>query len=98
MTVQALVQSMGAGDLYCTHEGFYAAVTEAYNAANETSAASAVAVNANVLKLCKSLTMSSIAAGDYVTLKFTRTGGNAGDTINDSVFFKGWLVTYTADS
>jgi hypothetical protein len=40
---------------------------------------------------------AGIAAGDYVTLKLLREGGNANDTVNDSVYLKGWLVSYTAD-
>lgn len=98
MTIKAVVQSDANGDCYCTHIAYYAAVTEAYDAANTSSAASAVALTAAQLTEIKSLAMAGVAAGDYVTIMFTRTAGNALDTINNTAYIKGWLVTYTADS
>jgi len=97
MTVVAVIHTPSAGNAYLTHTAYYAAPGEAYNAASTVSAASAVALLADKLTEVKPLTLSGIAAGDYVTLKLLREGGNAKDTVNNSVYLKGWLVSYTAD-
>ena len=97
MTIVAVLQAGSAGDCYCTHTAYYAAVGEGWNAANTASAASAVAVGNDVLAAIKSLSMASVAAGDYVTCTFQREGNSASDTVTDYVYFKGWLVSYTAD-
>jgi hypothetical protein len=98
LTISAVVLASGTGNCYCSHTAYYGAAGQAYNAHTETSALGTVAVTANQLAAIKVLTPGSLAAGDYVSLQFFRNGAHASDTVGATVYFKGWLVSYTADS
>lgn len=97
MTVKAVVQAGSAGNLYGNHIVYSGANGEAYNTHTDTTGLTTAAVTENVIAEIFSVSATSIAAGDYVSLYFTRYGSNASDTITDTVYFKGWLVSYTAD-
>jgi hypothetical protein len=43
------------------------------------------------------LSLASIATGDYVQLKFTRDATDVADTLGATMYFKGFIVSYTAD-
>jgi hypothetical protein len=99
LTVKAVVYSTPAGgDIYCEHYGAHGAVDEAYATHAVTVAAGAIAVGAAVLAEIASLALSALAAGDYVSLRFARDGTNGADSLNADAYFKGWIVSYTADS
>lgn len=98
MTVAAIVESAAAGNCYCYHNILYAALGESMGAHIATSALSAVAVPNSVLASIKSLSLSDAAVGDFVELHFERDADHADDTVGTTVYFHGWLVSYTADS
>lgn len=98
MTVKAVVWPLGTGNIYCTHDAYVGANGEAANTHSYSQSATAVAVTETVINEISSLSLTAIATGDYVNLKFQRQGGNASDTVNAVANFIGWLVSYTADS
>lgn len=98
MTVAAVVYSTANGNLYNQGVISYGASGQAYNTHSDVIAAAATAVTANQYCVIRSTALSAEAIGDYVALQFERDATNILDTINNTVYFRGWLVTYTADS
>jgi len=100
ITITPYVVCNGANDMYTSGSATYGSVTEAYNTHTNTSAAAMQTEHgANTLGTGHmSLTLASATAGDIVHLTFTRQGNHASDTVGGTVYFFGWLVSYTADS
>lgn len=45
-----------------------------------------------------SLTLTGLAANDILFVRFTRNGADGADTLNDTLYLAGFVLTYTADS
>lgn len=98
MVVRAIVIPNATGNVYAQNYVFFGGIGENYQANNTFAGFSAVAVTINLNNAILQMNMTGAAAGDLASLFFQRQAGNASDTINDTVFIKGWLVEYTADS
>jgi hypothetical protein len=95
LTVKAVLLGVNSGNVYA--QNFIAAGAEGENYSNHNNDVhSAVAIVANQIAVIHSVTAGG--ASDYITLQYTRYGTSGSDTVNASVYFMGWLVTYTADS
>ena len=99
LTVTAVVNADATGNMVSTNHIDYGAVGEAYN--NHTDVATDTVdaigfvdliyeVNAVVLD------NGPIAIGDYLSIWLQRDGLSGSDTISGTVYFMGWLITYTA--
>lgn len=97
MTIKAVVEPAAAGNVYSSNTEYHRAAGEAYSTHTSAVASAAVAITQVVCEI-QTLTLSDVAVGDYFTLQYVRTGGDGLDSINDSVGFLGWLISYTADS
>lgn len=98
MTVQAVVVTAGgvSGNLYGQIRFYYGACGELNNThLDDSGALSTVAMVAVTITCGYSTTLTNAAVGDIVDCQFTRSAANVLDTVNDIVYFKGWLVTYT---
>jgi hypothetical protein len=99
LTVAAAVSpSTTSANIYCQQEIYYAALGESLGTHSGAFAPAAVAITTGQINLIASVSLSSISAGDYVAMRFIRDASNWADTINNLVYFRGWLVSYTADS
>ncbi len=100
MTVTPIVVTLAAGNVYAYNEAYYGAVGQSTATHNNVSAYAAVAVTGTVAydEGHEALALSSVAAGDYVSLVYIRDAVSASDTVNNAMYFVGWLVSYTADS
>ena len=97
LSVRAVVYASGTGNIYCSAANAYGASGENFVHTNDFSTA-AVALTSSQLNQIASATLSSLAAGDYVSTAFFRDGDNVLDTVGATVYFLGFLVSYTADS
>lgn len=101
MTVQAVVSSVAgaSGNLYADTAFSYGACGELEEThTDDSGAAATTALVAFTITCPYSVTLTNAAVGDIVNCQFRRVGDDAQDTINDIVYFKGWLVTYTPSS
>ncbi len=101
MTVQAVVSSVvgASGNMYGRMQFSYGACGELENTHTDNSGAlTATALVALTITCPYSTTLTNAAVGDIVDCQFRRDATNALDTIDDIVYFKGWLVTYTPSS
>jgi hypothetical protein len=98
MTVEAVVYPFASANIYCSHEVYYGAVGESYSTHSAASAVSAVAVTNAIYNEIKSLALANASIGDYAVVVFTRVATDPLDTINDTVYIRGFIVSYTADS
>ena len=99
MTATPVVISLATGNIYETTNVNEAADGQLYNTHDaDGHGAVATAVTANKIEELTADSLALVAAADYVQLWFERTGTDALDTIGNTVYFKGWLVSYTADS
>lgn len=99
MTIQPIVVSAATGDIYASGHVYYSAVGETWDGHDDQLANAARAITLNKHNgATASMTLSTPAAGDIVHVQFTRTGDNVLDTVGNTVFFIGWMVTYRADS
>ncbi len=98
MTVAALLLTETSGKVYCTPAVVYGANGENVVTHSDTNAASAIGITSGKRNLIASVTITAAASGDLFEARFTRTGGDALDTVGDEVRIAGWLVSYTADS
>lgn len=97
MTIKALVRPNASGNIYAGGEADYGAVGESGSLHTDPVADAAIAVTQAQNCEIVTITPASVAVGDYVELTFTRTATSALDTVNDVVYFPGWLVTYVRD-
>lgn len=99
MTVKAVYQPGATGNVYTKQEARYGAAGEAYSihTANDGGYA-AVGVTNLQLSIVQSVSIANAALGDIVTMAWYRDGTNGSDTVEAYIYFKGWLVEYTADS
>ncbi len=98
MTVQPIVLSSGAGNLYIYQEARYGAVGETVS--HSDTIANTTYPLTGTLKLENggaALSLTNVAIGDYVYLVWARDATNPLDTAS-FMYFVGWLVSYTADS
>jgi hypothetical protein len=99
MTVKAVFQPGGSGNAYVKSEARYGASGEAYsNHTDDDGGYAAIAVTNALLSVVQSVSLSNAAIGDYVTMTWYRDGTHGSDTVEAFIYFKGWLVEYTADS
>lgn len=98
LTITPIVEALGAGNIYTVGSVRYGAVGESYNTHSDSKAGGVEAVVANQIKACTAITPANVAAGDYLHIIFNRDGTQVTDTLNQELYFKGWLVSYTADS
>lgn len=98
MTISAVLYSEGTGNVYGYNLAYHGAAGEAFNTHSQTSGVTTAAVTANQVGAKYTLTMSNMAAEDYAFLQYNRNGAHASDTASATVYFVGWLVSYTADS
>lgn len=97
-TINIVVIPNANGDIVSSNEVDYGACSESPSMHSDINGAgNIVTVTAATLECIKSITFSSLAAGDIVLCKFVRLGAAAGDTINDSVWCPGWVFSYTAE-
>lgn len=100
MTIKPVLRSAGStGDINLYANAYFGAIGEDYDDDNITYGPSAVSISAyGELLTPVTLTMTGVAAGDIVTLRVQRYGGDASDTLGSNISLYGWLVEYTADS
>jgi len=101
LTIEAVIvgSTSATGNIYTYNAAYYGAVGESYT--NHTAGASWATVNldtTNEIFEARSMSLSSAAAGDHVSLEFQRNPGHASDVLSSDCYFAGWLMTYTADS
>ena len=82
------------GDLYAPA----GASGQSYLTHDHTVGPATAAVTTSVLNEIFSLSLSLVAAGDYVSPRFTRTATHANDTATGELLVMGFRVFYTADS
>jgi len=97
LVIVAVVQcSSTTGSWYGANVFYCGAANEAYDTHNDTSGYAQVACTEEQEEV-QSVSVASVAAGDYVTCVFHRDGNAANDTATAmAVYCKGWLATYTA--
>lgn len=98
LTVKAVIRPGATGDAYGYNLAYHGAQAEAYNTHTVNSGNLAVGVDQDHNDPIMSISLAALAAGDYVTCIFQRTGTNVLDTVEAACYFVGWLVEYTADS
>jgi hypothetical protein len=98
LVVKALVRPASSGNVYVYHQALYGALNEQVGNHNNTNDFAAVSVTSGVYNEISSLTLTDANIGDNVSLKFQRDATNAQDTVDNTMRFMGWIVTYTADS
>ncbi len=100
-TFQGYIIAAANGDACMKIYASYGADGETYNTHTDQSAAyrypTCVADQITEADNFNPVSLSSLAAGDIILLKAERKGTDAGDTVNDMVYFMGFLVTYYAD-
>ncbi len=100
LTVIPIVESNATGNIYVGAQSDYGALGENFPHTEGTIVTlAATAVTSAILTALSTLelTLSSLVAGDYVSLSFRRDATDVADTGNTVDFF-GFLVSYTADS
>jgi hypothetical protein len=97
-TVNGIFESPSAGDCRCDVHWTFGALGENYTTHASNTGAEDKTIAANILSTMTANGAPAAAAlGDYMQLKFTRYGNHANDTVGDTVYFVGFIVTYTAD-
>jgi hypothetical protein len=100
MTVKFVyIPGVSSGNIVVQHHAYYAAVGEAYttHSDGDTSNQTIAVGTANQITTCRTISLSNVAKGDIVVLRFNRAGGNAADTADGHINAVGFLVEYTAD-
>jgi hypothetical protein len=98
MTINAIFESPSAGDVRGALDVQYGADGEAYNTHTAATGARDETIVANTLDdLGAALAIGGAATGDFVQCQFLRYGTHVNDTITDTLYFVGFLVSYTAD-
>lgn len=98
MTVKAVVIPLASGNMYALNQAKHGAVGEAWDIHSVSLGATTAAVTSGQPNEELSLSLTNAAIGDYVGLYFYRYAAHTSDTVGTIVYFRGWLVSYTADS
>lgn len=101
MTVTPVVIPASSGNLAIgSMSAWYGSAGQNFNNHSNTNGptVTAIVVNEREYLSANTLTLSNVAAGDYVSVQFRRLGASGSDTIGATVYFHGFLVEYTADS
>ena len=99
ISVEACVVGSQSGNVYARTIAVFGADTEATTINNVSTAYAAhTLAAADTRYLIDSLSLAGAAIGDMVDVLTWRDSSNVADTIADSVWCLGWLVSYTADS
>ncbi len=98
LAICAIVYSQATGNAYC--ENVWRAVKVGVTVPHNTGSTGyqAVALTDDTLSSILEMLPDGLDVNEYITLRFTRDATDAQDTVNQSMHFLGWLVTYTADS
>lgn len=96
--VTPVVNSAAVGNLENGSGIYYGPVGGNYNASSDTNVATSAIGVINRIYEVNAITLNAgpAAPGDYLSLIFQRLGGDGNDTIEGTVYFMGWKVTYTA--
>jgi hypothetical protein len=98
MTVNAIMDSLANGDVVVQMDARWASDGEQFDTHTATQGPDTETVVAGQLDdMTTATSLAGIATGDYVQLKFTRDGTAVADTIAATMYFKGFIVSYTAD-
>ena len=97
LTIVAVVSVSGTtGSWYGANVVYCGAANQDWDTHSDTSGYDQVA-SAEEQKEAQSVSVSNVAAGDYVTCVFHRDGNAANDSATAmAVYCKGWLASYTA--
>ena len=98
MSYIPVVYPFGTGTLRWATTAYYGANGQVYSTHNNTTGTLDTAVTISQFKELDSVSLASIAAGDYIVFQFTRFGAHGNDTVGAAVSLKGFVVSYTADS
>lgn len=100
MTAYALVETTASANVVDATTVWSAATggTETAATAAHSTGSLTEALATSKLTKCASVSVASAAANDLLTLKYTRYGASTADTLSASLYFYGWLLSYTADS
>jgi len=97
LTVTPVLISNANGDIYARLQVYYGNVGEAYNTHSTDTGYLAETLVASQWDLGDAGSLGSIDANDYVEIQYTRDGVHASDTVGDTVWIVGFLISYTAD-
>ena len=98
LTANPIFIPAGTGNVRVQNDANYGADGQAYSTHSDSQGLDTEAVTNNQLdSMTTALSLASLASGDFVQLKFTRDGTDVLDTISATLYFVGWLVSYTAD-
>lgn len=101
MTIDAVLNVAGNGDVYASNIATYGNIGQAQNAHTDEVVIAAHTVTANVLNAEAPITITAADTGDIVRLRFRRDATNIADTLDGlsgTVYVVGWRVSYTAIS
>ncbi len=97
-TLQAIFEPAATGNVRVLVMAYYGNEGEACDTHTDSTGRVTEAVVQNINDdLTTALSLASIDGNDYVICYFDRDGADALDTINDILYFVGFLVSYTAD-
>ncbi len=97
LTVTPVGFAFAGGNILWDGSYTVAGVGEDFNGERVTSGGATKAVVASKVTHFDASSLEA-TAHDYVIARFTRDGSSVQDTVADSFFLIGWLVSYTADS
>ena len=98
LTIQGIVYPNATGNAYMKLDVCAGADGEDLFTHTGTDAISAIAVTASQLNVIMSVDMSaSVSAGDYLAFNMQRDGTDVLDTVGNSVYGFGFLLTYTSN-
>lgn len=98
MIVNAIFNPGATGNVRVQLDADYGASGEAYNTHSASQGPDTEAVvNTQIDQMSTSISLAAITTADYVLLKFTRDGTDVLDTITNTLYFMGFLVSYIAD-
>ena len=98
LTINPVFESASAGDARVDLHWNFGANGENYMThASNTGVEDKTIVANQLSQMTAAGAPAAAALGDYAQLKFTRYGAHANDTVGDTVYFVGFLVSYTAD-
>lgn len=95
LTVAPVLMATASGNLYWTSDYYYAQDNEDRDTHGASTTNETTAYTHPRIKVLDADTLSSAAVDDFVMCHFFRDATNAADTISASVYFYGFLVSYT---
>ena len=95
VSLKIIIESGGTGNMYYSIATKYAATGQSSTTHTGAVASNAEAVTADVIETISiSAAVASLAAGDILSVQFTRSGGDGLDTITGVVTFAGVILEY----